>query len=136
MFEKIRWKSDFETGVEEIDLQHHYFADLINRLSRLLSSTDDKAFEARLLNELIKYAQFHFVSEENLMYLMHYEGLQEHKKLHFDLLNMLNAKIGMFQQEMVGSDEVVGFLQEWFVMHTLVEDKKLAAFSKPQVNGS
>jgi hemerythrin len=133
MYDEILWKSDFETGVEEIDLQHHYFAGLINRLSRLLSKTDDKAFEARLLNELIKYAQFHFVSEENLMYLLHYEGLQAHKNLHFDLLNALNAKIGMFQQDMIGSDEVVGFLQEWFVMHTLVEDKKLTALGKPQV---
>jgi hemerythrin len=130
MFDEILWKPEYETGVEEIDLQHHYFVDLINRLSRLLSKTEDKAYQARLLSELTKYAQFHFVSEENIMYSIGYDGLEVHKNLHFDLLNTLNAKIGLFQQDMAEADEVVGFLKEWFVMHTIGEDMKISAFLK------
>lgn len=134
MSDEILWIPDFETGVEEIDLQHHYFVDLINRLSRLLPRTEDRAYQARLLSELIKYAQFHFVSEENIMYSIGYEGLEQHKNLHFDLLNILNAKIGMFQQDMAEADEVIGFLREWFVMHTLAEDKKVSALLKSRTD--
>jgi hemerythrin len=130
MLGEIQWKPSFETGVEEIDLQHHYFADLINRLSNILSVTEDKAYQGRLLNELIKYAQFHFVSEENIMFSMHCAGLEQHKKLHTELLNQLNIRIGLFQEELSGADEVVGFLKEWFVTHTLGEDKKWSAAIK------
>ena len=30
----IHWKSEYDLGIEDIDFQHHYFLNLINRLHK------------------------------------------------------------------------------------------------------
>jgi hemerythrin len=130
MCDEFQWRSEFETGVEEIDLQHHYFVNLINRLSKSLTTRDHDPAQNRLLNELMKFAQFHFASEENLMSSLNYADLEEHKRLHIKLLNTLNGRIGLFQQDLAEADQLLEFLREWFLNHILVEDKKLTAYLK------
>jgi hemerythrin len=71
-FETLHWKSDYETGVREIDLQHRFFMDLINRLHEELIGATDSDYRAALFEELSNYARFHFVSEENLMFKFGY----------------------------------------------------------------
>ena len=124
----IEWKQDFNVGIEEIDLQHHYFVSLINRLSHELGDTEDLAYQSRLLTELIQYAQFHFISEENIMYRLGYPELDDHHKLHRDLINTLHVKTGLLRESMVSAAEVIAFLKEWFIGHTLGEDKKLTPY--------
>ena len=63
----IEWNSDYLVGVDEIDLQHQYFAKLINRIEAKIPSIAHTDVHSPLLTELIYYARFHFLSEENIM---------------------------------------------------------------------
>ena len=56
------WESGYELGIEDIDLQHHFFFNLINRLSNELLQAKDVQFRLDLINELNAYAKFHFIS--------------------------------------------------------------------------
>ena len=130
MFEEIKWSKKYEIGIEEIDLQHHYFVDLINRLSHELRATEDRKRQQRLLSELTKYAHFHFMSEENIMYEIQYPALEQHVVMHSELLETLSKRIGMLQEELEDVEEILQFLKQWFLSHSQGEDRKLTAFLK------
>jgi hemerythrin len=79
---QIEWIDDFSTGVEEIDRQHKDFVKLINRLNIVQEHGNKKAIAVRLLNELGKYVEYHFASEENIMFLTRYPALERQQQAH------------------------------------------------------
>lgn len=83
---QIIWKDEYETGVEEIDRQHKEFVKLINRLNIMHDAGNHSGYALRLMNEVGKYADYHFTSEENLMDLTKYPHLETQQKAHKDLL--------------------------------------------------
>ncbi|MDJ0834596.1 MAG: bacteriohemerythrin [Gammaproteobacteria bacterium] len=132
--ETIHWKDKYKLDIEIIDLQHQYFADLINRLSVQLNQTDNLQYQAALISELNAYARFHFISEENLMQQAGYPGLQQHKKLHHDLMDQLSVKESRLELNHGESEaeSIIDFLRDWFLHHTVVEDRKFADYFHAQ----
>lgn len=120
----IEWNREYETGVAEIDLQHRYFLSLIGRIESELRGTDDPAYRKRLIEELHRYAKFHFVSEENIMYKLGYPELEKHRKHHIDLLDKLSNR-SMSQD----TGSLVAFLITWFRHHTVEEDRLIGVFA-------
>jgi hemerythrin len=121
---ELKWKSAYETGVEDVDLQHHYFINLVNRIGKDLYRHTDQDHRARLINELIHYAQFHFASEENIAYsLGRNTGLDKHRARHSEILIDLRQKA----TDMLGGgssvDDFLTFLYNWFAGHTVYEDR-------------
>lgn len=124
-FVPLHWGNQYLTGVKEIDLQHHYFMELINRIGTELEDTEDHSYRERLMNELCKYAAFHFVSEENLMIKMGYPESKQHALLHLELLDKLSA------HRILDSPETfIDFLLDWFLHHTVEQDRKIGDFLK------
>lgn len=120
----IAWHSDYETGVAEIDLQHRYFLSLIGRIESELRETDDPEYRKRLIEELHRYAKFHFVSEENIMFKLGYPELEKHHKHHIDLLDKLSSR--SLSQD---TNSLVAFLVTWFKHHTVEEDRLIGVFA-------
>ncbi len=126
----LAWVPEFELGVEEIDLQHHYFLNLINRLEHALQHGDDHQKQVALLRELNAYVKFHFISEENMMRFANYDRLLEHQKHHYELIDKLNARESGLNVRYNAEEAhaVVEFLVEWFTAHTTGEDLQFAEF--------
>lgn len=123
-----QWKSEYSIGIEEIDFQHKYFLKLINRLS-IKAKEDLSAFLiSRHVNEIIKYADFHFQSEENLMLLTEYPDFDEHYNLHKDLLDEIAVFLYGFNKGNKTFDELINFLMKWFIDHTIEQDQKFAKY--------
>lgn len=117
------WKKKYQIGIEDIDLQHHYFLDLINKLSHELSISDDAHYMEKLLQELIAYVKFHFISEENFMEKHKYPDLENHRDMHYSLVDNLTNYLS---SENMG--ELLKFLNKWFISHTTVEDMKFGEY--------
>lgn len=122
-FTPMQWRSEFETRVEEIDLQHRFFLRLINRLGEELSTAQDPNYRQRLIDELHRYAKFHFLSEENLMVKFGYPAFDSHRKHHLDLLDNLSSRANNQSR-----DALLQFLTEWFCLHTVHEDRPIGDF--------
>ncbi len=104
----IVWGPGYELGIEDIDLQHHYFANLILRLARDFDAHSDAALRLGMLEELNAYARFHFTSEENLMQRAGYPGLAAHRALHHRLLDELSARTtSLFVRDVILTPEEV-----------------------------
>ena len=89
---QIEWESDFETGNEDVDLQHRYFLDLINRIKKNFEETKDVDHKGKLIIELKKYADFHFTSEENIATSCNLSGVSGHHQRHLELLEEFNHR--------------------------------------------
>ena|ERR1035438_8982873 len=86
----LEWKSDYETGVPEIDTQHKVLFDNINRLGKLLDKEEIERAEADyLLDFLQQYVVQHFQHEETCMARFHCPSHAKNKEQHVQLLNAL-----------------------------------------------
>ncbi|MBF0262852.1 MAG: hemerythrin domain-containing protein [Magnetococcales bacterium] len=119
---RFDWQYGYQTNNKIIDLQHKYFLELMNRLHDELSANADPVYQERLLNELIAYAKFHFLSEENIL-LKHLPRRFAHQqRLHEVLLGDLQSKIAGMKTGQTTATEIVLFVVEWFFTHTITED--------------
>ncbi|MCU7804358.1 MAG: hemerythrin family protein [Candidatus Thiodiazotropha sp. (ex Lucinoma annulata)] len=122
---RIDWVAEYELGINDIDFQHHYFLDLINRLSDELGRVDNITYQSALISELNAYARFHFISEENIMGRAGYPMLDEHKRYHLELIDQLTSKEARLQMDRseIRAKDIIDFLVEWFLKHTTHEDR-------------
>lgn len=126
----IVWNSKYEIGVPRIDFEHRIFADLITSFADRIARGKDRLALSRTLREIIKYADFHFTSEENMMEECQYPGLKEHISMHRALQNTLNDKAMSMAGGLIDPEELLGFLIDWFLDHTTREDTRIALYCR------
>lgn len=116
-------KTRYSVNLEEIDSQHGYFFLLLDQFE-LAIEKDAKSTVSALLQELVRYAKFHFASEESLMSSYEFPG-HAHRAAHADLLSRMGA---MLIDERLRPGELKIFLCDWIVDHIQHHDVALARF--------
>jgi len=132
MVEPLEWKAAYDTGVEHIDNQHRYFLNLISWLLGRLLTSEDFLLQTRYIDEVMHYARFHFLSEENFMRDQGYPDVARHEQMHGNLLKQLNYKVSQLEFGDIDSRDFIDFLKEWFLEHTAEEDRKIGLFVQEQ----
>jgi hemerythrin len=126
----FEWEEKYNTGVLRIDHQHQYFLQLINWLTDSLLASEDVDLNRKYIEEVMRYAKFHFLSEENIMQYYAYPEYEDHRNLHSKIVNQLNIGAANldFGEENIG--DFVKFLSGWFFEHTAEEDMKIGIYLK------
>lgn len=119
---EMTWQHWFEIGHDTIDFEHKVFFTLIHKLQAVVSGGGDREEIRRSLAEIIKYAEFHFLSEENIMIECDYPGLEKHRKIHEEIMHKLREEASLFDAGVDNATEMVKFLFEWLLRHTVTED--------------
>jgi len=120
----MEWGHDFETGLAEIDVQHRYFFQLIQRANEVRIGADVQD-RAALLNELLGYANCHFGYETALMRAYGYPGRVQHVTEHEQILSQLKS---FLSEENANFHKVTMLLFNWFSAHSTLEDRALAKY--------
>jgi len=129
-FEIFPWSEHFETGISSIDDQHRILVGLLNRLAGYLVHQPDGNSLSAIFDELARYADYHFASEEAIwaQYLGADAWESGHKESHAqfvaELLRLKSEERNKPMDQVVGS--VTGFLTRWLVAHILESDMRLA----------
>ena len=63
----IPWKSEYETGITEVDNQHKQLVDILNKLYEAMAVGKGKDVLESIFNELTSYTLTHFSTEEKYM---------------------------------------------------------------------
>jgi hemerythrin-like metal-binding protein len=136
--EHIAWLPSYNIGIEDIDFQHHYFLNLINRLAKEFKRSDNLSFRVSLVSELSAYTRFHFISEENMMLRSGYPETETHKQHHRQLLDQLSSKQALLEVRRTEQsfEDILEFLVNWFMHHTGQEDKLFANYLHGQPDGN
>lgn len=126
----IKWDKKYEVGNVEIDSEHKVFVRIIQKIAHATEMGKNHNYLERLIYELLKYADFHFYSEETVMMEVNYPGIANHQKEHQKLLLKLRDIVSSVEVEDYSRpmDDLIKFLTDWFVTHTITVDKKLADY--------
>lgn len=127
----IEWKDEYKTKIAVIDGQHKNLIDLINKLdaSKEKGMTHDFLFE--VFRKLIEYTKVHFAFEEKMLQKVQYPGLDKHLKEHAVFVNKLSEFLKDSNKENFDvTNEILKFLQYWFVEHILKNDLEYAKYLK------
>jgi hemerythrin len=127
----FKWKNSFNVGIEEIDLQHRSFLELLNNCYLKVSCSDRSRIDPEIIAKLREYATRHFRYEEEFMRFRSYPDMQRQQQQHILFEHMILELEAEHASGKDGSIErVFAFLRDWFLKHILEEDKKIATFIK------
>ncbi|RAU21179.1 cyclic nucleotide-binding protein [Paramagnetospirillum kuznetsovii] len=125
----IKWHDEYSVGVQRIDAHHRRLFEIANSVLDLMERAAPNGEVAETMGLLREYARFHFGEEEGLLARYKYPDLVGHKARHARLMVQLTemqatvAEGGAYKEV-----EVLTFLQEWIVGHTLSDDHRAAVY--------
>jgi len=125
----VVWDESLSVDGGEIDEDHRRLVDLFNILSHAVAEGGSTEYIEAVLEELISCTIWHFRHEERLMVLYKYEGLQQHKEEHEDLVESVRELQSRFNKEnklLTGED--IEYLAEWLTRHIMGQDMRLGFF--------
>ena len=112
MLKKIIWNNDYCIGIPEIDSQHCKIIDQINYLIDNLNCEDKAYLNGKLLMNLDKYSNEHFVTEEEFLRKINYPNLEDHLKLHKAFkMNTVKSAISVLKGNERVPEETIKFLK-------------------------
>jgi hemerythrin len=123
------WDDTLSVHIQEIDEDHRRLIELFNILNHSVVEGDAADYIEAVMEELITCTAWHFRHEERLMLKYGYEGLEEHKTEHQELVESareLQQKI--LQEGKPVSNEDIEFLERWLVGHILSTDMDLGSY--------
>jgi len=138
-FDVFPWSKNFDTGHPEIDKQHKVLVKLLNKLANTLTHNDpasvNQAFE-----ELAKYADYHFESEEAIWfeYFKDDSWFSSHQLRHASFLPKVLELKERDAHEPLDKviEDIVKFLIRWLAFHIIDDDKRLAITANAINSGS
>ncbi len=126
---EIIWDDTLSVEVDEIDEDHRRLVDLFNLLSHSVEEGDAPEYIEALLEELISCTIWHFRHEERLMLKYKYQGFEEHKAEHQDLIESVRELQQKYHQEnKLLTNEHIEYLEVWLTEHILGTDMKMGFY--------
>lgn len=126
----IHWEKELELGNDLIDTQHRMLILLCRKLDIAIKTRETEQTVLRVMLELKKFTEFHFVSEENLMHEIGYPHVADHALIHSDLLRQLDMALSKIGHRKELPEDLLFFLNKWLGYHVIHEDLKIAEYVK------
>jgi len=120
----LPWSEALALGVEVIDDQHRRLVGLVNRLGEALQGAEP-ASAAAAMDELARYSELHFRTEEGLMDAYGATGAERHRQEHRLLLADLNSLA--VDLETTSVMLALQHVKAWLVRHIDSLDRQLVA---------
>ena len=124
----FKWNATYNVGVRKIDVQHRNFLQIIRQIFIASNKGANRKKISRLLDKLLRYAQHHFKTEEQLMARYGYPKLAEQKREHQILMMELDKHVSSFRESDGSIPKLLYFLIQWFVKHTTYSDKDIGVY--------
>ena len=127
----FHWDQRYETGLKEVDDQHRYLVEVINRFGEQLTRAAGAEWDEvqTVFAEVADYARYHFTEEENLAAAAGLDPayLEEHKEQHrhfMEDVERMHATVTPENLDTAG--RLFYFLMHWLVYHILGTDHGMA----------
>ena len=123
------WDDKYLLGHDDIDRQHRELFEILNALHAAMKAGQGGVAIDSALAELFDYAQRHFSDEEAVMAAKGYPELDEHRRLHRQLMQKVTEMLQSRQAgEKLATFEVLGFVGEWIAEHVGRVDHQFGRF--------
>ena len=127
----IEWDGSLRCGVESVDRDHMRLTELLNQAYQDMMSGEGGHAAMRIVNELGTFAAKHFADEERLMTRIRYPQIDQHKKIHQELLDRFaDLKRRHENGDPNAGREIFDYLAGWLKNHTAKHDKAFVEFGR------
>ncbi|MBF0588405.1 MAG: bacteriohemerythrin [Magnetococcales bacterium] len=127
----FEWDDRLNTGLEQVDADHLYLVELINRFHQAMKDGADKQVVSAILNELTDYTVSHFQREEVYFDQHGYPDTASHKKIHREIVSTVQGLVNKYDEgEFSVGIELLAFIKVWLIEHILETDMKYVPFLK------
>lgn len=123
----LLWTPDFQIGVPELDRQHQFLCELINRFSAAVDAREDTTRQLRVLQSIMEFLRLHDETEERLMRTVGFASLREHAREHKEMLEYLKRQYErMLRQEKDAARRLRDTLVTWCGKHIGGADQEMS----------
>ncbi len=131
MSQYFEWDAaKYSIHVPKMDADHQRIIDGMNKLHTLYSAKAPVVQLSNALNDLAKVTVAHFSAEETYMASIQFPGLAQHKIIHKNLLEQINAHKAKFDASGKLTDDFFAFLKTWLKSHICGIDVKYGEHAK------
>jgi len=128
---KLHWNPCLETGIEEIDWEHHRVLNIANRLLDAVARGRGEMAVRPVVRDLTRHVEEHFGHEEKYMREMGYPDLDAHMAEHRKMEQSLAGFAASLDSDTPpGARELGDLMSAWLLDHILKVDMKYAAYSR------
>lgn len=126
------WSDKLASGIEIVDTQHQRLVALINEVGSLCVENADSAQIKPVLDELVRYTQYHFKTEEEMMqrFEVNTSFQLNHCKAHEAFCKQITLALGVIQTSPQNAmdllAQLLNYLTRWLFQHIMVEDLRMA----------
>lgn len=125
----IVWGDVLSVGVDEIDEDHRKLVNIFNILNQSVTEGASPEYMTAVLEELINCTVWHFSHEERLMLKYGYEGMEEHKAEHQELIESAKEiQLNILQGYKAIAEKDIEVLERWLTGHILSTDMKFGSY--------
>jgi hemerythrin-like metal-binding protein len=125
----IDWRPELENGIRTFDDQHKKLIALINELHEAMSLGKGRQVIGSVLEELLKYTDYHFKAEEKAFDEFGYPQSAEHKRAHAGFIQkMKDLSDAHAKGSFMVTADTLGMLVDWLKDHIMGVDKQYAPF--------
>jgi len=124
------WKDDYVVNIKSIDNHNQKLFDVLNLIIESINQKNCRENMADIFFRLTYYTENYFTDEEIFLQQNNYPNFAQHKEAHNQFINRI---IRFHEDDLhIKSEEVcremVKFLEDWFEMHLLKQDKEAVKF--------
>jgi hemerythrin-like metal-binding protein len=122
----VQWSDEYSINNAELDKHHEILFGILNKLYDNCAEADNTISLKPVINELISYTNYHFLSEEQHMISIGYNEVDNHISQHSIFIERI---VQLQHEESINdyerSKELIVYLGNWLFNHVLIEDSKL-----------
>jgi hemerythrin len=132
-----RWSDDFSVHHQIIDEQHQKLFALAHRAYNIANNNKSLASDVKnILIEFFDYMKTHFKDEEEYMKAIGFPQLEEHKKIHRQIVNDMAGMVKNVHSVDVLKEMIATIAKDWLLTHILQEDMCYEKYREEQQNAT
>jgi|SRR5208283_3182348 len=125
----VEWTQKLSVGIPSIDKQHQKLIELLNAFFVSVQNKDGKGKIATVIKGLKDYTIEHFNSEEAVMRIHKYPGLEVQVREHESFVKTVQDFEDRFNKgKLILTLEITNFIRDWITNHIMNVDKQYSDF--------
>lgn len=120
-----KWDNSFSVHNAKIDEQHKKLFELTAKVEIVSDRSVSKNEVKELLAEFFNYMKDHFNDEEKYMQLIGYPELEEHRRIHKEIIQTMINLIKSIKSTNDLKEKLYIIAKKWLLEHILYEDMKV-----------
>lgn len=123
----MEWTPAMSVGLQELDDDHKVLVRVINQLAEHAGKAGQAGTLRQCIFALMRYAEFHFAREEQVMKACGFAELPQHQEEHRDFTGQIQALAARFEADAEAvagevNEQLLDYLKNWLMHHIMIVD--------------